>query len=68
MNHLLRRSTRPTWRMCMLGAGALALALAACAHGGKDDVKPTDTTAYHSGGPAATQPSPATSSNAPARE
>lgn len=45
---------------------ALVLTLAACAHTGTDDVKPTATTAYHSGAPAAQQPSPA--APAPARE
>lgn len=74
MNQLLLCSTRPIWPMRMLGAGGLALALMACAHSGTHDVKPTDTTAYHSGdsgdsgATAAQQPSPAASSMAPARE
>ena len=71
MNELSPCSTRrmrPIQRMGSFGVAGLALALtlAACAHTGVDDVKPTATTAYHSGAPAAQQPSPATPS--PARE
>ena len=52
MNELLRCSTRLTRWLRMLGAAGCALmlgALGACAHNGTDDVKPTATTAYHSG-------------------
>jgi hypothetical protein len=41
-----------------VGAAALAALLCACVHDGLDDVKPTETTAYHSAPPAA--PSPGT--------
>jgi len=41
----------------LLCSAGLALALAACAHSGFDDVKPTATTAYHSAQPDAVQPS-----------
>jgi hypothetical protein len=40
----------------VLYSGGFVLALAACAHDGLDDVKPTATTAYHSGQPDAVQP------------
>ncbi len=53
MNEHLPRNARPTQWTHALGAAGLALALGACAHSGTDDVKPTDTTAYRSGGPAA---------------
>jgi recombinational DNA repair protein (RecF pathway) len=64
MKKLLRRSARFTpltrW-MHALAAAGFALALTACAHNGADDVKPTATTAYHSGAPV-TQPTPVTPS------
>lgn len=71
MNELFSCSTRrmrPIQGVGSLGAAGLALTLtlAACAHTGVDDVKPTATTAYHSSAPAAPQPSPA--APAPARE
>jgi hypothetical protein len=40
----------------VLYSGGFVLALAACAHDGLDDVKPTATTAYHSGQPDEVQP------------
>lgn len=71
MNELLRRSTQPSrrlrWRMRTLGAAGLALALVACVHSNTDDVKPTATTAYHSGEPATQLPS-VPASSPPARE
>jgi hypothetical protein len=62
MNELSQRNARPARATPLVALGVAAgcvLALAACAHGGPDDVKPTATTAYHSVQPA-TPPSPGT--------
>lgn len=40
----------------VLYSAGFVLALTACAHDGLDNVKPTATTAYHSGQPDAAQP------------
>lgn len=53
MKKLSQCSTRPARCGWALGAAGIALALCACAHDGRDDVKPTDTTAYHSTEPGA---------------
>jgi len=51
------RGSRRRHGVPLLCSAGLALALAACAHSGFDDVKPTATTAYHSAQPGAVQPS-----------
>ncbi len=51
----MRGSRRARGVQALYSAG-FALALAACAHSGLDDVKPTATTAYHSAQPDAVQP------------
>lgn len=56
MNELSRCSTWSIRCGSVLGAAGIAFALCACAHESGDDVKPTDTTAYHSAQPAAQQP------------
>ncbi len=67
MNDLSQYGTRPVIWVSALGAASIALALGACAQNGMDNVKPTATTAYHSGEAAAPQPAPATAP-VPARE
>jgi hypothetical protein len=67
MNSLSQYGTRPSMWVSVLGASSIALALGACAQNGMDNVKPTATTAYHSGEGAAPQPAPA-AAPAPARE
>ena len=49
-------SSRRTRGVQVLYSAGFVLALAACAHDGLDDVKPTATTAYHSGQPDTVQP------------
>ncbi|WP_162878212.1 hypothetical protein [Trinickia diaoshuihuensis] len=62
-----RPTTWPRWLGAATTAAGLALALGACARSGVDDVKPTATTAYHSGEAGAPQPAPSTAP-APTRE